>query len=588
MQFDDRLATVLRTRADSDAVLRTQFRQLLDLLGSRKEAWPGAALDRLVGQATALETQEAERLILRPALHRENSRLATLAAYVRLARLRERLPQEVQSQILREPGLRLRNAQLVGFLAQGAPKPSASAMATARLREAEWLELIPRLPVTARGFLRHRRDLSPAVRDLLAKLGVSDLVLPEPDSARSERMAITEAPEAVAAPIPVPLPANTPVGEGIGTLLRRIEAFREQRRSQPLAPRLPLEDQAQPRQLATVEFATDAEGMVIWASEVVAPLLVGLSLAAPRPGPLVTVDPRTASSIAARQLVHAAPLILDAAPEISGEWRFDAAPLFDPQTGAFTGYRGCLRRPVASVAVEVDSEADVMRQVLHELRTPVNAIQGFAEIIQQQLFGPAPHQYRAHAAAISVDSAKLLAGFDEVDRLVRLEGGAMELDQGEADLHAAIAATVERLQGVLRPRAAGFSLSVSGGPFVIPLDRGEAMSLCWRLLATAAAAMAPGEATDLLLSGDGETIRLELDAPRALTESGPADTARDGRQSAVKAGMFGPAFTFRLAQAEAKAAGGELICKINRVTLVLPALTAIAGDPSAGTGRMGK
>ena len=37
MQFDDRLATVLRTRADSDAILRTQFRQLLDLLGAMRE-----------------------------------------------------------------------------------------------------------------------------------------------------------------------------------------------------------------------------------------------------------------------------------------------------------------------------------------------------------------------------------------------------------------------------------------------------------------------------------------------------------------------------------------------------------------------
>jgi hypothetical protein len=51
--------------------------------------------------------------------------------------------------------------------------------------------------------------------------------------------------------------------------------------------------------------------------------------------------------------------------------------------------------------------------------------------------------------------------------------------------------------------------------------------------------------------------------------------------------MFGPAFAFRLAQAEAKAAGGQLICKTNRVTLVIPALTASSGEPSAGMGRTG-
>ena len=35
MLFDDRLATVLRHRATGERAARTQFRQLLDLLGSR-------------------------------------------------------------------------------------------------------------------------------------------------------------------------------------------------------------------------------------------------------------------------------------------------------------------------------------------------------------------------------------------------------------------------------------------------------------------------------------------------------------------------------------------------------------------------
>ena len=37
MHFDDRLATVLRHRAAGEAAARTQFRQLLDLLGAHRE-----------------------------------------------------------------------------------------------------------------------------------------------------------------------------------------------------------------------------------------------------------------------------------------------------------------------------------------------------------------------------------------------------------------------------------------------------------------------------------------------------------------------------------------------------------------------
>ena len=58
----------------------------------------------------------------------------------------------MQSAILRAPGLRLRNRALVAWLAERDPQAAAAAMATAQLSESDWLHLIPRLPVTARGF----------------------------------------------------------------------------------------------------------------------------------------------------------------------------------------------------------------------------------------------------------------------------------------------------------------------------------------------------------------------------------------------------------------------------------------------------
>src|SRR5690606_13455787 len=147
MLFDDRLATVLRSAVRNEAGARTQYRQLLDLLGSMP--------------------------------HDAASDLAE-AAYDRLAELSEELPQAVESAILRAPGLRLRNHMLVAWLARGEPQAAAAAMATAQLSESDWLYLIPRLPMTARGFLRHRRDLPFSVRQVLDRLGVKDLVLPEP------------------------------------------------------------------------------------------------------------------------------------------------------------------------------------------------------------------------------------------------------------------------------------------------------------------------------------------------------------------------------------------------------------------------
>ena len=549
MLFDDRLATVLRHAAQSEPGARTQFRQLLDLLGS-------------------LPADAASELLE--------------AAYARLGELAEALPQAVQSAILRAPGLRLRNRTLVAWLARGEPQAAAAAMATAQLSEGDWLHLIPRLPMTARGFLRHRRDLPFSARQVLDRLGVKDLVLPEPDlpgalfPAPAERKPRSEEhPEAEA---------------GIGALVRRIEAFQRARREGGTAPRLPLEDirplGAEPaRHGRAFDFATDLEGVVSWADPAMAPLVVGLQLGPPRPGAVATLDEAGSRALSRRLPMRSVRAGLVGPPEIAGEWRIDAAPAFTA-TGRFAGYRGRMRRPAqAPMPRGAEGTADRMRQLLHELRTPVNAIQGFAELIQQQMFGSAPNEYRALAAAVAVDAARVLAGFDEIDRMARLETGALRLDEGECDLRAVIVRTLRRLEGVLRPRSARIELIAVGGPFIVGMAEPDAMQLAWRLLATLAGALAPGEIVELVLAGDGERITVDADLPAALAGNGdPFAASTPAQPRAISAGMFGTGFTLRLARAETQAIGGTLEQDEDRLRLTLPALTATRTAHTQGNG----
>ncbi|MWV29401.1 sensor histidine kinase [Aurantiacibacter rhizosphaerae] len=588
MLFDDRLATVLRMRAGSEAALRTQFRQLLDLLGTRDTQLSGQALARLARMAATLPAAEIERILVRPALEKNDPHLANISAFVRLREYQAAIPQETQSAILREPGTRLRNAEFVAFLAEGEPKPAAAAVAVARLTEDEWLDLIPRLPITARGFLRHRRDLPASVKDLLAQLGVGDLVLPmyltAEQSAKAEAVAEAEAQPAMGVS-----PAEPE--DGIRALRRRIEAFREGRqngRTGSNARAIGSGPQVEDSDNSLIDVITDGSGAIVHCDGLAAPMLTGMVLTAPTAGSLVSFADDVALRLRRRQPLNQASLLMDAAPDISGEWLMDATPLFVHSTGAFNGYAARLYRPVApDPATAPDTQGDAMRQVLHELRTPVNAIQGFAEIIQQQIFGNVPHEYRAHAASIAVDAAKLLAGFDEVDRLVKLESRTMKLEEGACDFRVALSDTAQRLEGVLRGRNAGFALNVSGDHFTVPLDRGEVLAMCWRLLATAAGALAPGETSELALSSDGTTVELGLDVPESL-RLGAADTSREGqRRRAISAGMFGPAFAFRLAEVEAIAAGGSLTCEKDRATLRLPALTLQATPHSTAGGIAG-
>ena len=76
---------------------------------------------------------------------------------------------------------------------------------------------------------------------------------------------------------------------------------------------------------------------------------------------------------------------------------------------------------------------------------------------------------------MAVDAARILAGFDEIDRLAQLETGALQLEEGESDLRDVVTRTLRRLDGVLRPRSARIELIAQGGPFTIGMAGIDAM-----------------------------------------------------------------------------------------------------------------
>lgn len=388
-------------------------------------------------------------------------------------------------------------------------------------------------------------------------------------------------------------PASPPSGrtapghEGIGEIVRRIEEFRRARAPRPAqeqsttgdSPRLPLGDAlaATPQGPATIDFTTDALGRVDWADGPYAGAIIGNSLAAHE---IATRDRTDMASAIGRHLpVRGAILSLEGAAAISGEWQADAAACFDPQTGQFTGHAGRLRRlavvPTGEPAPGAHPESDTLRQVLHELRTPANAIQVSAEIIQQQLYGPAPHEYRALAALVAGDCAHILAGFEELDRLVRLETGALVPEAGESDLAAILCQTMERLNNWTGPRSSGLQPLVDLAQMDMPvaLNAADAERLVWRLIAALVGAAVTGEQLATKLTSAEGVVTLEVALPAALAERDGDEIFAIGegmRAQALTAGIFGIGFTLRLAAAEAASAGGSLVRQGDAIVMALP------------------
>ncbi|NKI99632.1 HAMP domain-containing histidine kinase [Novosphingobium sp. SG707] len=551
MRYDDRLATALRLTPVGQGVARIQFRQLLDLLGTLPAEEQGEMVD---------------------------------LAYLRLGELGGRIPAADRAAILRQPGLRLRAPRLVAALAGAEPVVSLSALHAAQLSDEQWVDLIPALPLASRGTLGMRRDLGPGARALLARLGIGDPALSstpapkEPEPKAPEPVAQTPAPPAPEAPVRTPrasaYQASSPLAEDtIGALVRRIEAFRQARENNMAAEaaRPAPSKKAKPGQpIQSFDFASDGEGRIVWAEARVAPMVVGYGLGGNGPG---------ANAVRLHQPFRAVMITLAGAPAIAGEWQVDAVPRFDPLGGRYIGHLGRFRRPAAVAASPAptvpaqDSETDRLRQLLHELRTPVNAIQGFAEVIQQQLFGPTPHEYRALAAVVAADSALMLAGFEELDRYARLESGSLALARGECDLAAALDVLVSRLASDER----GPALRLEGHerPCPVALDGTEAERLCWRLLATLAGNGKAGEALPIRMAHRGDAVLACFTLPATLAGLNDEELFHGAAPATHQpgAGMFGTGFALRLAAAEARAAGGSIMREHEQLLLTLPGLT---------------
>lgn len=568
MRFDDRLATVLRLRTQGGAVARVQFRQLVDLLGTMPGEANGPTVD---------------------------------AAFNRLVELAGLIPAEIRARIIDEPGVRLRSARLVSFLSQSEAVVACAAVDHADLTEDQWVDLIPALPLAARGLIRQRAGLPARVEALLDRLGLGPRALPpvvEAEAVEPRQAApsftpppVTAVPPAAPAALDASLDADLGPPRGIGDIVRRIEAFRRAREpggapaptASPDAPHLPLggEDFSlrPPPRLGTFDFTSDAEGRIVWADGAAAPMVVGQRLAPAE------------QAIRRRQPIRALVMELSGAPAVSGEWHVDAVPTFDALTGRFTGYQGRFRRGgsvVPAAGAMADSEADRMRQLLHELRTPVSAVQGFAEVIQQQLFGPTPHEYRALAANIVADSARILAGFDELERLAKLESGALETEPGETDIGAVIRATVAQLEPHTGPRESGFDIEAQDRPFTVGIAPGEVERLAWRLLATAATCAAPGERLAIRLGVDGGMVKLFLQLPATLAARNDDDlfyASATAATQALSAGMFGTGFTLRLARAEIRAAGGSMTREGGALLIDLPLVSGSGGTADRDTAR---
>jgi signal transduction histidine kinase len=92
------------------------------------------------------------------------------------------------------------------------------------------------------------------------------------------------------------------------------------------------------------------------------------------------------------------------------------------------------------------AKSEFLAAMSHEMRTPLNAVLGYVDVLELELHGPVTETQRAHLARIRGASAHLLALVEQALDLARLEAGKMPIARETASLQEAVDAAVARVR----------------------------------------------------------------------------------------------------------------------------------------------
>jgi PAS domain S-box-containing protein len=159
----------------------------------------------------------------------------------------------------------------------------------------------------------------------------------------------------------------------------------------------------------------------------------------------------------------------------------NSRPVFD-KDGEFLFYEGtveditarreaeeAIRQAMVETREAVRSKNAFLAAVSHELKTPLNAVIGFSELILSEVCGPLrPEKYREYISDIHCSGTKLLEMITDILDFTRIEGKLIDLDERLL----VIRDLVNESTNIVRPERAGVRIATAIAAD-LPLLRGD-------------------------------------------------------------------------------------------------------------------
>jgi signal transduction histidine kinase len=122
---------------------------------------------------------------------------------------------------------------------------------------------------------------------------------------------------------------------------------------------------------------------------------------------------------------------------------------FNKLVGRFGKAEKAYREDLARASAADRERAAFLAAVSHELRSPLNAILGFADILMEEVDGPLEPTAREEVEQIRGSGAHLLALINDILELSALESGQLRLSRGRVDLTALANEVVREARGLV-------------------------------------------------------------------------------------------------------------------------------------------
>jgi len=166
-----------------------------------------------------------------------------------------------------------------------------------------------------------------------------------------------------------------------------------------------------------------------------------------------------------------------------------------------------LARQIAEQANRAKSE--FLARMSHDLRTPLNVVIGYSEVIAEELLGgpDAWPRYRDYAEHIRESGALLLDLVNDILDIARIDAGGFALKPEPVDLDALVGETISSLS----QRAVGDSVILIGAPEGTILADRRALEQVLQNLVTNAITFTPaGKRVGVRLARTGDSVLIEV------------------------------------------------------------------------------